>query len=221
MKTWNASGSAAVIVAHPDDETLWAGGTILSRPSWRWFVLSLCRGSDSDRAPKFFHTLKAFGAEGSMCDLDDGPEQIPLNTSEIKQAILQSLPSRPFDLILTHSPAGEYTRHRRHEEVGEAVIHLWFEGQIQTDELWLFAYEDGEKHYLPRAIRKAQVITPLPHDLWRSKYEIITKIYGFKERGFEAETTPLEEAFWRFTSHSLAYRWLTNKVFQRESSALI
>ena len=25
-----------MIVAHPDDETLWAGGTILKHPEWHW-----------------------------------------------------------------------------------------------------------------------------------------------------------------------------------------
>jgi LmbE family N-acetylglucosaminyl deacetylase len=30
--------SVAVIIAHPDDETLWAGGIILSHPSWLWFI---------------------------------------------------------------------------------------------------------------------------------------------------------------------------------------
>ena len=42
------SKSVAVIVAHPDDETLWAGGTILNHPSWHWFVACLCRGNDQD-----------------------------------------------------------------------------------------------------------------------------------------------------------------------------
>ena len=36
----------AVIVAHPCDETLWAGGTILSQPAWNWFIATLCRASD-------------------------------------------------------------------------------------------------------------------------------------------------------------------------------
>jgi hypothetical protein len=34
---------AAIIVAHPDDETIWSGGLILKKPEWQWTVLSLCR----------------------------------------------------------------------------------------------------------------------------------------------------------------------------------
>jgi LmbE family N-acetylglucosaminyl deacetylase len=209
--------SAAVIVAHPDDETLWTGGMILMHPDWNWFILSLCRGSDPDRAPRFFNALKRFGAEGKMDDLDDGVGQTSLENDEIEAAILHSLPSPRFDLIVTHSPAGEYTRHRRHEETGEAVIRLWHAGRIETDELWMFAYEDQGKQSLPRPIRSAHIYRELPGEIWSRKYELITRTYGFHEDGFEARTTPRAEAFWRFTSSKDAQQWLTDKVFQHES----
>ena len=44
---------AVVIVAHPDDETIWMGGFILDNPDYNWTILSLCRASDTDCAPKF------------------------------------------------------------------------------------------------------------------------------------------------------------------------
>jgi len=87
------SKAVAVIVAHPDDETLWAGGTILSHPSWQCFIVCLCRGNDNNRAPKFLKALQILGSEGIMGDLDDGPEQKPLDENELKRVILQLLPS--------------------------------------------------------------------------------------------------------------------------------
>jgi len=43
-----------VVVAHPDDETIWMGGTILSKSNgWDTTIISLCRKYDGDRAPKF------------------------------------------------------------------------------------------------------------------------------------------------------------------------
>jgi LmbE family N-acetylglucosaminyl deacetylase len=213
MEIWDKPGVAAVIVAHPDDEILWAGGTILSHQSWQWFILSLCRASDADRAPRFLNALEILGAEGKIEDLDDGPEQIPLEKQKIETAILRSLTSTRFDLIVTHSPAGEYTRHRRHEETGEAIISLWYAGKIQTDELWMFAYEDGEKQYLPRPIKSAHIYQEIPDELWNRKYDLITKTYGFNEDGFEARTTPRAEAFWRFTDSKDAQQWSSNKVF--------
>src|SRR6187431_2896834 len=37
--------SVAVLVAHPDDETLWAGGTLLSETNWAPFVWCACRAA--------------------------------------------------------------------------------------------------------------------------------------------------------------------------------
>ena len=215
------SRSVGVIVAHPDDETLWAGGMILSQPSWRCFIVALCRRSDTDRAPKFARALRVLRAEGAMGDLDDGPEQIPLAEQELQDAILQLVPYRHFDLLISHSPAGEYTRHLRHEEIGEAIITLWHEGKLSADELWSFAYEDGGKQYLPRAIKNAPGYHVLSEEIWKEKYNIITEIYGFPKDGFEAKTTPRAEAFWHFTNSIDAQHWLINKVFQNESSGFV
>ena len=204
------SKAVAVIVAHPDDETLWAGGTILSHPSWQWFIVCLCRRSDKERAPKFLKTLQILRSEGIMGDLDDGPEQKPLDENELEHAILQLLPSMHFDLIISHNPNGEYTRHVRHEEISKAVIKLWHAGKISAYELWTFAYEDGDKEYYPRLIETATVCRILTERIWLKKYSIITEIYGFEKSSFEAKTTPRSEAFWQFTDPFDAEKWLNN-----------
>ena len=120
-----SSRRVAVIVAHPDDEVLWCGGLLLSRPRWSPFVACLCRGRDPDRAPRFRHALERLGAGGAMADLDDGPDQHPVPADSVRALVLSLLPGREFDLILTQSLRGEYTRHRRHEEIAEAVFGLW------------------------------------------------------------------------------------------------
>jgi LmbE family N-acetylglucosaminyl deacetylase len=200
---------AVVIVAHPDDEVLWAGGLILSLPQIRWHVLSLTRRSDPDRAPKFSCVVQELGATGDMADLDDGPEQTPLSSAEIQQAILDLLPPVRFDLVLTHGPRGEYTRHRRHEEACAAVAALWEKGRLfRNGEVWLFAYEDGGRQYLPRAIESAHLCMTVPEKLWQAKYQLVTQTYGFAPESWEARVTPRIEAFWRFISSATLNRWL-------------
>ena len=88
--------TVAIIVAHPDDETLWAGGTILSHPSWKWFIVCLCRGNDKDRAPRFYKALKILKSEGIMGDLDDGPEQKPLDEKEVEACYTGLITSKAF-----------------------------------------------------------------------------------------------------------------------------
>lgn len=192
------NSKCAVIVAHPDDETLWVGGLILMHPEVKWTVVTICRKSDADRAPKFLKTLEEFGASGFLGDLDDGPEQRPLDNGEVQRTIMELLPSNRFEVVVTHSSAGEYTRHIRHEDTAKAVMRLWKAGELVAKEVWSFAYEDGGQKYLPRADRNADLQIELPKDIWQKKYDIITKIYGFSEDSFEARTTPKKEAFWCF-----------------------
>jgi LmbE family N-acetylglucosaminyl deacetylase len=202
--------TVAIIVAHPDDETLWSGGTILSHPLWQCYIVSLCRKNDPDRAPKFEKVLNALNANGKMGDLDDGPEQDPLPENEVEDAILSLLPSTTYDQIITHSIYGEYTRHRRHEEIGKAVITLWHSGKLKTNELWAFAFEDSQRKYHPVAINDAPVFYALPHHIWEAKYNIITNIYGFDTNSWEAQSTPKEEAYWQFFNADQANEWLVN-----------
>jgi LmbE family N-acetylglucosaminyl deacetylase len=189
--------SVAIIVAHPDDETLWAGGTIMSHPQWNCFIVSLCRGKDTDRAPKFYKALEILRSEGTMGDLNDSPEQTPLEDNEIEEAILDLLPPMRFDLIISHNPSGEYTRHRRHEETGKAVCRLRKLGMLKSSLLWSFAYEDNNSEYYPRAVVTASVYKTLTKHIWKRKYSIITETYGFEKESFEAQTTPKAEAFWK------------------------
>ncbi len=207
--------SVVLIVAHPDDEILWAGGTILKNPSWNCYIVTLCRASDTDRAPKFYKVLDFLGAKGKMGDLDDGPDQNPLFDKDVQECILQLLPDKNFELVITHDPSGEYTSHLRHEETSKAVINLWYSKKILTDEIWTFAYEDGKKKYLPKPIKNAYFYYDLPEEIWKKKYQIITELYGFNKDSFEAKTTPRAEAFWQFTSPDQARRWLNkggNKI---------
>lgn len=205
------SKSVAIIVAHPDDETLWAGGAILSHPLWKCFIVCLCRGNDTNRAPKFYKALKVLKSEGIMGNLDDGPEQVQLDEAEVERVVLDLFPQKHFDLIISHNPSGEYTRHIRHEEVSKAVITLWHAGKIVADELWTFAYEDGNKEYYPKPFENAPIYQTLTKQTWIKKYGIITETYGFEKNSWEAITTPQAESFWKFTNSYDANKWLINK----------
>ncbi len=165
---------------------------------YNWHIISLCRGDDPDRSARFFNTLEVLKAEGKMGYLDDGPEQKPVSSKDIKESILSLMPPLEYDIIITHSPDGEYTRHRRHEEIGLEVMSLWKNRELFSRQLWLFAYEDGGGGYLPRAITSADKLIKLERIIWLEKYKIITNVYNFSAGSFEAKAAPVTEAFWCF-----------------------
>jgi len=135
-----------------------------------------------------------------MADLDDGPGQIPLPREQVRETAARLLKSTPYDLVLTHGPRGEYTRHLRHTECCRAVMELWQSGGLNTKCLWLFAYDDGDRAYLPRVRADADRRDRLKDEVWREKLHVITDLYAFEPYTWEARTTPREEGFWCFDS---------------------
>ena len=188
--------NCVIIVAHPDDEILWAGGLMLLHHETRWTVITLTRQSDPDRSAKFNNVMKYLGAKGIMGDLDDSPEQKPLAEKDTRKTILSLLPMDKFDMVLTHSRWGEYTRHLRHEETSKSVLALYNTKELSAKRMWMFAYEDGGGKYMPKPSRDADVSVWLPDNIWQEKYKIITELYGFAPDSFEAKCCPKREAFW-------------------------
>ncbi len=200
----NQIKTVALIVAHPNDETLWAGGTVLSNPSWQCHIVCLCRKGDPDRASRFFNALTALGASGVIGEMDDGPDQTPLPAAEIQGRIQRLLPDKAYDLIITHNPNGQL----RHEEVSGAVIALWANGSIKTKRLWTFAYEGVQNDYLPTALLNADCWYVLQQVVYDQKCHIITQVYGFEPDSWQRRATPEAEAFWCFANSESAGKWL-------------
>ena len=144
-----------------------------------------------------------------MADLDDEPGQVPLPIEQVQETILQLLTGRSHNLVLTHGPKGEYTSHHRHEECCQSVVELWRSGVIETERLWMFAYEDGERAYLPRVRSDADRRDILTDDIWHEKHKLITQVYGYGVDSWEAQSTPREEGFWCFDSAQAAVKRAT------------
>jgi len=205
--SFESNVSVLAIVAHPDDETLWLGGTILMHPEWNWHILSLCGGENNERRTKFHNAVRRLDCRGTIRNLDDGLEQLPLQDFSVQGKIMEGLADTNYDLIITHSPFGEYTRHLRHEEVGSAVLNLWASGELHAKELWLFAYSDSQKKHYPKAIYGAHIEVKLPTDIWLKKLGILQEAYGFSAYSWEAMTTPKVEAFWRLEHPTEVLLW--------------
>lgn len=107
--------NGAIVVAHPDDETLWAGGLIASFPgAWTVIACSIPK-SDPIRAWKFFDACAALDAKARLLPYPENPGRLldGLNVLDLT----------PFDVVVTHNANGEYG-HPHHVQVHRAVTAL-------------------------------------------------------------------------------------------------
>ena len=195
---------ALVIVAHPDDETIWMGGTILRNEDWEWTILSLCRKNDPDRVPKYHKVCNLFGARAIISDLDDEHLK-PLQIKEVENKILENLKDLDYDYIFTHGKNGEYG-HLRHKETHLAVTSLVNSKKLQCTKLFYFNYGLSNQAVpsipslrIPTAIKKnADWHLELNQKELNSKRDIIQNKYGFQQLSFETLSCQNLEAFTLF-----------------------
>ncbi|MDO8574483.1 MAG: PIG-L family deacetylase [bacterium] len=186
---------ALVVVAHPDDETIWMGGTILGNKNCDWTIISLCRGDDKDRAPKFRGVCKKYGAKAVISDLEDeGIMNIKDSVPQIQKRLKKLLKKTSFGYIFTHSPTGEYG-HPRHKGVNRAVRALINQGYLKAQKVLIFDYplDERKNHSVPS--KRAGVKINLPSKVFKAKQDLIQKVYGFSKNSFEYKSSSKVEAF--------------------------
>jgi len=181
-----------VIVAHPDDETIWMGGTLLiNKNKWNTTIISLCRRDDKDRAPKFKKVCKILKAKNHISNLEDEKlNKIPVD--EIIKRIKKFKPNKNYDYIFTHGKNGEYG-HKRHKEIHKAIIKMLNEKNLSCKKLFLFSYIKKNKSCF--ANKNSDKFIRLKDIFLTKKKYLIHKIYGFNRGGFEEKSSRKIEAF--------------------------
>lgn len=112
--------SALCIVAHPDDELLFAGALMASRPHWDWTLVALTGGERKDQFP------------GVSLGFEDHWRILTVPEFGEWKGAVENLGLAP-DLVFTHNRLGEYG-HPHHMAVHRIAHELYAP-------VWDFLYE--------------------------------------------------------------------------------
>ena len=181
-----------VIVAHPDDETIWMGGTLLkNRENWKTEIISLCRRDDKDRAPKFRRACRIYKAKSFISNLEDEKlEDVKLG--EIISRIKGFIDDKNYDFIFTHGRNGEYG-HKRHREVYRAVNKMLKNKDLIAKKIFFFSYHKRGDKCVPNS--KRDKFINLNSLIFNNKKKMITDVYGFESGSFEEKSCGEIESF--------------------------
>lgn len=150
-----------MVVAHPDDETLW-GGVQLAEGN-NWGVICSTNGKNRARANAFVKAMKILGCCGIMLDVADRREHPPTNDDlEELAAFIGPLINGPGVVqVVTHGPDGEYG-HPMHIAISELVTRL----MRNVDSLYYFNFSETQD---------ARVLKPRA---WNLKESAIVRYLG-------------------------------------------
>lgn len=117
MRTVTEGKDCLLVVAHPDDETMWFSSLLTEGYAKSWTVLCMSVPRiDPIRAWKFYEACAVLGARGEVVPfVESGPGE-SLDTLD-----LMGTPRFNQDVIATHGAHGEYG-HKHHIDVHHAVV---------------------------------------------------------------------------------------------------
>lgn len=116
-----------MVVAHPDDETLW-GGAHLTEGGW--FVVCLTNGYNEVRKNEFYEVMKQFDCTGLILSypdlLADGQKSHwETERYDIVKDIDTLLKYKHWGMVVTHNPDGEYG-HIHHKMTSKLVSETFY-----------------------------------------------------------------------------------------------
>ncbi|HOO61542.1 MAG TPA: PIG-L family deacetylase [Bacillota bacterium] len=126
-----------MIVAHPDDETLWGGAHLYSHD---YLVVCLTGGRNSERAKEFASVMEAADCQFLQLSYPDKVCGLRSNWKAVREQmeadIQKIVEANDWALIVTHNAKGEYG-HQHHIMTHDSVCKVYYASDSMAD-LYVF-----------------------------------------------------------------------------------
>jgi hypothetical protein len=122
-----------IIVAHPDDETLWGYNQLNKKNGWK--ILCITNANNNIRVKELTHIANYFNAALEIWNYTDNPVKYNMHP-QLYIDIKKEIDKPNVKMVLTHNPLGEYG-HIQHKKVSQVVL------TVSKKPTYVFSY--GEK----------------------------------------------------------------------------
>lgn len=170
---WN-NVESLMIVAHPDDETLWGSEELLKN---KYLVVCITCGTNKKREKEIEAALKI--SKDRLIVLDK-PDKVRGKRSDwkhykkqIKYELKYVIKKKKWNTIVTHNPEGEYG-HIHHKITSNIVTKVYNKEKI--GKLKYFG-----KYYSKKRINQNKFAREIPEDIYDMKIEMID---SYKSQAF-------------------------------------
>lgn len=178
-----------MIVAHPDDETLWGGGHMLEGG---YLVVCFTNESNPVRKAEFEAVIKDSGNKGIILDYPDQKKGVKNKWKKDRKGIISDinllLSYKDWSLVVTHNPEGEYG-HIHHKMLNQMTT-VEYHTIYQDDNLYYFGriYDEVELE------ERAALMQQLPKNVYKKKQQMLKRFYSQRKtvKNF-ARMSPYEE----------------------------
>jgi LmbE family N-acetylglucosaminyl deacetylase len=192
---------ALLVVAHPDDETIFAGGLILCSRNTCWTVVCCTNENSGPRRCEFLHACDFLARHSG-----NTVQPIPLELATQNDGCLKDktlvdalMPyATGYDIVFTHNSQGEYG-HERHKLVHRCVIE-----SIKHENTWVFispGSKNVDQDELRSKLQNGNVSVDLSSKILRLKLRAFEECHvsQSKEYGYDPVSGALRDTHLRET----------------------